>query len=307
MYSYKAYGIQFASELLLPELEQSDGTAQPDVTIKIGSVPAVSTALGIEASQNKEKIQCFSATPDTFLLWHKNTAAYRVQDGCRITIDPYMDSTAPDIRLILLGSVFCALLHQRKYLVLHGSSVVIQENGIILTGPSGIGKSTLAGFLQKKHALLTDDVCAVNIAKDGVPCIVPGFPSLKLWKDSAELLGSRTEGLEPVMKNREKFRIGIQNYHTADPVLLHSICVLSVQESDHITIEPVTGMAKLDVLIKNTYRYNYVAAQGLAPQHFKQCTAAASKINIFSIKRPKNGFMINELARAVETNIIEKE
>jgi hypothetical protein len=67
----------------------------------------------------------FQSSPDEFLYRLERTAAYYVKNSSEITIEPYMDVNAPDIRPFLLGSVFAALLYQRGYLVLHGASVVI--------------------------------------------------------------------------------------------------------------------------------------------------------------------------------------
>ncbi len=297
MHSYKAYGIQFSSELVLPELEESDG--QPDVIIKTGHVPQITEKHGAGN-------QYFKVSEKDFILWQKNVAGYYVKNGNEITIDPHMDINAPDIRLFLLGSVFCALLHQRGSLVLHGSSVVINGKGIILSGHSGIGKSTLAGFLQAQgYDLLTDDVSAITIDKNGIPYILSGFPSLKLWKDSAELMGSNVEALEPVMHNREKFRIEIQNFYHSVPVEFNELYVLNVHDVDNIDVKPVLGFTKLETLIKNTYRYRYVTEQGLTALHFKQCAGVAEHITMYQIYRPKNGFMIKELAESVKQNVMQ--
>jgi hypothetical protein len=80
---------------------------------------------------------------------------------------------------------------------LHGSAVVIEGAGVGLLAPSGHGKSTLAAaLLAAGAALLTDDVLAVDIGA-GAPCVLPSYPSMKLWPDALQRLfdGSTWEAL----------------------------------------------------------------------------------------------------------------
>ncbi|MEA4888963.1 MAG: hypothetical protein VB070_05830 [Clostridiaceae bacterium] len=299
MYGYRAYNLLFLSELEMPELEEAEGT--PDVTICLGSVP-------LQLRDCTVRTNFFQASPDEFLYKLEKTAAYYVKNGSEITIEPYMDVNAPDIRLFLLGSVFGVLLHQRGYLVLHGASVVIGGRGVLITGKSGIGKSTLAAALYKKgYAILTDDVCAVRIGADGTPYITPGFPSLKLWRDAAEKLETSTEGLEPVKRDMEKHRVSIRAGYCTDTVRLDEIYELNAYDGSNVKLEPVRNMAKLETLIRNTYRYRFVSAQDMRSQHFRQCAAAAGKIHVFTVLRPKDGYMLDKLADAVEGNVAGHE
>lgn len=191
MYNYKAYGLTFSSELILPELEQVKSA--PDVIIRIGLVPKTLKEVVC-------KSRFFQVNKNEFLFSIGDCAAYYVKDGKEITIEPYKNISNPDIRLFLLGSVFGALLQQRGFLVLHGATVIINGKGVLFTGKSGVGKSTLAGALHKKnYSILTDDVSAVKLGEDGTPYVFPGFPSLKLWQDAAQKLDTSITGLEPVI------------------------------------------------------------------------------------------------------------
>ena len=295
MYCYRAYNILFLSELEIPELEEAEGT--PDVTIRLGSVP-------LQLRNCTVRKKWLQASPHEFLFTVKAIAGYYIKNGTEITIDPYMDVSAPDIRLFLLGSVFGALLHQRGYLVLHGASVVIGGRGVLITGKSGVGKSTLTAALHKKgYAVLTDDVCAVRIEADGMPYAVPGFPNLKLWQDAAERLETSTSGLEPVMKDMEKYRIGIRTGYYTDSIRLNEVYELNTCNDSDVRIEAVSDIAKLETLIRNTYRYRFMEAQGMRSQHFQQCAATARNVDVFKVLRPKDGYMLDQLVDAVERNV----
>ncbi len=293
-YSYRAYGLIFSSELQIPELESAEGT--PDVEIRLGRVPDfLPEPLG--------KGLRFQATGEEFLLRLDGVAGFHVAGGREIRIEPFTDHDDPKIRLFLLGSVFCVLLQQWGYLALHGSAIEMRGKGILFTGRRGAGKSTLAAaFHDKGYRVLTDDVCAISLDGDGVPRIVPGFPGLKLWKDSAEKLGKSVDGLARVGRDMEKYRVGAGVRYRGEPAPLSDVYVLESHDAPTIEITGLDSFAKLDALIRNTYRYRFVSGQGMKTIHFRQCAAVAEKVNVFKVLRPKEGFRLAELVAAVEQN-----
>jgi hypothetical protein len=160
---------------------------------------------------------------------------------------------------------------------------------------------------KKGYEILTDDVCAVRIGAGGTSCITPGFPSLKMRQDAAERLETSTDGLEPVKRDMEKYRVGIRAGYCADAVRHDQRYELSTYDGSSVKLEPVKNMAKLETLIRNTYRCSFVNAQGMKSQHFRQCAAVAGKIDVFTVLRPKDGYMLDKLANAVEGNVVGYE
>jgi len=293
-YCYRAYGLVFSSELHIPELESWDGLSEIDICL--GKVPeALTKPLG--------KGLRFQATRDEFLLRLEGVAGFYVANGNTITIESYTVPDDPEVRLFLLGSVFCALLQQRGYLALHGSAVEVEGRGLLFTGKRGAGKSTLAAaFHDKGYRVLTDDVCAISLDGDGAPRIVPGFPGLKLWKDSAEKLGKSVDGLARVGRDMEKYRVGAGVRYRGESALLSGVYMLESHDAPTIEITRLDNFAKLTALIRSTYRYRFVSGQGMKTIHFRQCAAAAEKVNVFKVLRPKEGFRLAELVAAVEQN-----
>ena len=102
------------------------------------------------------------------------------------------------MRLFLLGTSFGALLMQRGILPLHGSAMVVNGRGVVFTGMSGAGKSSLlAAFRKKGYPFLTDDVVAVTVDTAGTAWIHPSYPQQKLWRDSTKAVGVDTDSLTP--------------------------------------------------------------------------------------------------------------
>lgn len=291
-YIYKAYDLIFSSEIKIPELQRSGGN--PDVEIRLGSVPEA-------LEQPKDSGAAFQASDKEFLLKIKDVAAFYIKDGNSIVIQPFEGSSELDVRIFLLGSVFGALLQQRGYLVLHGAALQVNGQGVLLTGRAGIGKSTLASaFHQKGYSVLTDDVCAVIMGDDGTPYIVPGFPSLKLWKDAAERMGRNVEGLIPVRKSMDKFRVDIDAQFCQDHIPLHRVYVLLNTESEKLELKELAGINKLKALIKNSYRYKYLHGQGMRELHFRQCAAVSNQVSVFCIFRNKAIASPEEIADLIE-------
>jgi len=55
-----------------------------------------------------------------------------------------------------MGSAMGALLRQRNILPFHGSYVEVDGEGVIFVGPSGIGKSAIAGGFHKRGFALLE-------------------------------------------------------------------------------------------------------------------------------------------------------
>ncbi|MDD3230679.1 MAG: hypothetical protein PHE09_15885 [Oscillospiraceae bacterium] len=291
---YKAYGLLFSSEILLPELQISEG--HPEVSIRLGTVPDVLP--DSSATENQ-------ASRQEFLLHVNNVASYYIANGNKIIIEPKGDYDEAGIRLFLLGSAFCALLQQKGYLVLHGSAVQIGGRGVLFTGTSGVGKSTLAAaFCKKGYRILTDDVCAIRIDKTGVPSVIPGFPSVKLWKDTVEWFGKDIRELERVKRDIEKFRVGADKNFFDSIVPLNEIYILNAADIQNIDIKEIKGLHRLEAIIENTYRYHFLQVQGVKSLHFQQCAAVADKASVFAIMRPRSGFLLDELVSTIEGNVV---
>ena len=99
------------SELALPELLAAPPDGQPEVTIRLGRLPAGGPGL--------------QATDHGMLLTVDGIAQYAIADGADITIDREPGVPDANVRLYLLGSAMGVLLHQRGLLPLHANAVEI--------------------------------------------------------------------------------------------------------------------------------------------------------------------------------------
>ena len=179
-YGYRAYGLSIRSDLPLPELDP-DAAEQPDLTIRLGKaglpLPQASSDTVYEFGEDRQ-----------YVAW-PGVAAFLIRGTSTIDIEPAPGVSEPLLNLPLLGPIMALLLHLRGLLVLHASAVDLGGRGAVFLGNKGAGKSTtVAAFIARGHRLLADDVLAVDFPAAAEPCIVPGFPQLKLVNDAASRL-----------------------------------------------------------------------------------------------------------------------
>jgi len=153
-YKYQAFGLVFESEFLLLNLLSSEKKA--DIEILLEKTPQ-----NIKTPERKGVL--FEASQNELLLKVNNIANYYVKDGKKIIIEKHNSSSNKEVELFLMGPVLGALFHQRGILPIHGSAIKINNFCIIISGVSGVGKSTLAAaFLKKKYKILADDISIIN-------------------------------------------------------------------------------------------------------------------------------------------------
>lgn len=301
MHLYHAFNLSIQSQLELPELllakPQLEAIYQPDVFIQWGNV----CPSGLEHPLFKSV--SFQANKESLWLNIPNVARYLINNGNRITIEPYAQSDEDSIRVFLLGSCMGSLLMQRNLFLLHANAIKVGEYCISFSGPSGVGKSTLAAaFIQRGHAILTDDICAINQLAE----VLPGFPQVKLWDDASRQMNIETESLRKIRPNLEKFSVPVCEKFYQYPLPLKMVYFLHVHDKDSIDLINLNGSQKFNHLINNTYRILYLKGLGKDRAHFKQCGAIASRVDVAHIFRPNHGFQLNELMAVIQADLHQR-
>ncbi len=81
---------------------------------------------------------------------------------------------------LLLGPALMLALSSRGIFGLHASAILCGSGAVLLLGPSGSGKSSMARYAKTEGSLrLTDDVSPVVLTDSGAR-VLPRFPQLKL-------------------------------------------------------------------------------------------------------------------------------
>jgi hypothetical protein len=291
--TYWAYGLSIHADLVCPELPPLPHPAgDPDVTIRV--LDREATAL-CPLPDRRYEVQ-----PGHFQLDVPGVARYSVEDGKRILIEPLPDSTPEKIRLFLLGSTMGALLYQRGLYPLHGSAVETPWGAMIFVGVQGAGKSTLAAeFHRQGYRLLSDDVCAVERATDGLR-ILPALAQIRLRADAYQRLGTPEGSRFDV----DKYVVPMGERYCPDPVPLRAIHVLSDQQAlaDHVvpSFEPLRGLSKVQCLLENLYRPFYLKGQRTQSEVSRMAGIIAQHASVVRVSRRRDTTLPQDLVRFLE-------
>jgi hypothetical protein len=289
-YYYKVYGLNIGSELELPELSPVQNI-KVDVTIGFGKVPE-------HLPEVRGSGVLFEAAFNDFLFKFEGIGRYRVQDGSRIIIQPEREALPAEIRLVLLGSSIGALLHQRGMLAIHGSAITDGKQTTILSGPSGVGKSTLAaGLLELGYSVIADDISVIGQNEKQHFIVESGIPHLKLWKDVLAHL-NKTDDFSKVRPQLEKYRIPIPVLEEETPSL-SKIVILSPSNSTDFSYSEILGRDKFHLLRNTTYRLQFIDKMNKTEVHFRNLSQVVNSVQMFHANRPHDPLNILEFAKYI--------
>lgn len=298
-YIYKVYGLIIKSEILIKELPGicERKVIESDVEITSGIVPK---EIG-EAMVNNE---FYKLSKNEFYMYIKGVAHYYVAYGSRIIVEPEGESNIENIKLFLLGTCLGMLLMQRNTVAIHGGTVVVDGEGIIVTGHTGAGKSTLVSAFRKEgHAFLADDVSALGIDIDKNIIIHPTYPQQKLCKDAMDKLGYDTDNFLQIDSYRNKYSIPLETNFVNFPVCLKAIYEVNIGQGDKIELEEILGLEKMWLILRNIYRIEVFNEMGLEAEYFKQCIEIAKNVPVYKIKRPKDRFTVKEQMNLIKESL----
>jgi hypothetical protein len=203
-----------------------------------------------------------------------------------MVVDP--KATNANIELYLNGSVYGAILHQRKIMPMHGSCFVFNNKGIMLCGESGAGKSSLtASFVLDRNEFLTDDVTPI-LFSNGKPLIWTMSDRIKLWEDSLIQLNENKEKLVRIDPETEKFYYPLKSYKDSTFILNH-IFLIEIHDKSDILFQEIKGAEKVTALRNEIYRLEYL--QGMRENevfYFNNLVKISKTIKITKLLRPKD-------------------
>lgn len=285
---YQLFGFNIASEILCPELVPASSVDHPGIFFILDDLPE---SLGESARAYPQTFNKLQFAPGLFQFEVPDVARYRIEGGNVIRISPFGGSRESEIRPYLLGTAMGALLLQRRLLPLHVCAVALNGRTHAFCGPSGAGKSTLALALYRHGIpLLCDDVGLAVPNPDGEVMFYPGFPRIKLWRDTLGHFNIDETMLARDIIREEKFHmeIGPSSFY-ANPMPLGGLYALEKASPDTPPrLERLNRVNAISLLIEHTYRTELVRGIGYPGAHLQQCVAVAKSVPAFKYHRPWN-------------------
>lgn len=190
-------------------------------------------------------------------------------------------------RLFVLSEALGLMLLQKGLFLLHGSAVKVKDQALVFLGRPGAGKSTtLAAFAQQNHPILSDDLTAIGFNATGQPCVLPGFPQVKIWENSVDNLGFDKKSLQPAFEGHNKFLYQQPlSLFPTEPVVLKKVIILQRPYSAKIGTVKFTESP-----LEFTQHFplpSHLLRGDWLKKYFQNSLSIASKVAIEKVARPK--------------------
>jgi hypothetical protein len=289
-YTYRAYSLNILSQLPVTGFEPAP-VETADVCIREGQVPET-----LNNIINKGVL--YQSNDHEFLLKVEKVAAYFVRDGSEIIVQQLGHASEGEISAFLAGTSFGALLHQRRLLPLHASTVIFKDKCLVFAGISGAGKSTLAAaFVKAGGLLVADDISVINFSGEK-PAVCPAFPTIKIWEDSLKHLGISSAGLEPVRGELKKYYLPVSKFSRVYSAI-NRIFIVQSHNLDTLVMKDLQGVDKFRVLKKHTYLFREIPKTGLEQNHFVLVNQLAVQVPVTLLTRPNGEFDTDKLVQTI--------
>jgi hypothetical protein len=248
-------------------------------------------------------------------LYESLVGSFRISRGKEIVVDPRVGAEEALVQVLLLGTAFALLLHQRGYLVLRASAVVMDGQAVLLIGGSGTGKSAVAAALCARGArLLADDVVAVDCRRQGPPAVLPGFPLFRLLPSASPDAGEMDAppapwALEPGVPHEQ---LNAPHAHPQD-LTVHAVttpaplarcyCLARGHVTQLTELRPPEAFIQL---IGSSYTARFgpqLLDRGAAVTLLEQCFRLVQHVPVHQLQRPMHRLSVSATARQLEQHL----
>jgi hypothetical protein len=293
-YSYVAYGARIGSFMPLPPLVAAENTAEPDVIVRRGSIPATP----FETSGSE--FQCL-VVDDEIWIHCGGVGTFRIRGGREIDVDPAPQAQEFTLRSYIVKAALAAILRQQDKLILHASAVAIDGRAAAFIGSSGMGKSTTTAALHARgHPVLADDLVAVDVQHRHGPHVLPGAPHLALLPESARAIGDDPDRLPRIAPRSPKHARDAGRGFAHLPVKLGRIYVLA--DGERNAVAPIARDDALGALVVHTFGRRVFQPTPNAG-HFLQCATLVRSVTITRLERVRDLDQLAQLVTLVEDDI----
>lgn len=293
------YNQKVKSDLFLPEAVSIKPVESVDIEIELGEPPkwVLEKAYSGQVDYIAEKVMWF---------YLKGLVLYYVENGNHIVIYRESDRISElALRSYLTGSAMSLAIMQKNYIPLHGGTVEWKGLGVIISGVSGSGKSTVTmEMFHQGFRFVADDLSVLQLV-EGRAYVFPGFPQQKLCRDVVERRGFNQEELIYIDESRDKFARILKDGYVTD--ILPVACMIELKASkevDRVVCESVSGGNRFYQLIRNIYRGEVYQRLGNSPERFQMFVNAAAAIPMFRITRPRHGDFVHDIVYCIREQIL---
>jgi hypothetical protein len=211
--------------------------------------------------------------------------------------------TLEDTATYLLGPVFGLVLRLRGIVCLHASSIQVGDKCMAIVGHAGAGKSTTAAaFAKAGFPILSDDVLPLW-ERDRTFLVQAGYPRVRLWPKSVEILYGTEDALPCLTPNWDKRYLDLtqEGYQfQQQPLPLGAIYILGSRSSDAAApfIESLPAPASIIKLIANTYS-NGLLDKGMRAKEFDLLSRLVAKVPVRQVTPHADAIYLPKLCEVI--------
>lgn len=231
--------------------------------------------------------------------------------GTRVWANLGPGATLTDVSTLFIGPVLGCLLRFRGTVGLHASVVNWHGRAIVLVGPSGVGKSTIAaGLIELGCRPWADDLAVLDTSSE-IFRVPSGYSRLRLYDHAAEQLYGNRGDLAPLWSGDVGRRTkGYREFaNDADMPSQESIPLAGIYllepsaHVDHAIIIPLSPAKALPRLIQQTVCRWVLDQQGIAAE-FHTLSRLVTTTPVRQIERPENLATLMDTCQIILANAL---
>lgn len=227
------------------------------------------------------RFEGFEMSEDSFIFVTPRGVGFHYRRGCGLVAHLPAESERSEFDLYLWGTVFGAVAWLNGLVPLHASAVTAGRSVVAFTADSGGGKSTLAAALTR-HGFdhVCDDTLVVAMEEDRLVGL-PDAKPLKLWEDALALAGAESEAPIDFVPGK--------HYARTDRKALDALPftdLVFLERGEEVTLEPVLGARKLQMVPDALYRAVIHVARDRQDLHAQFMIRAATRVRFWILRRP---------------------
>jgi hypothetical protein len=284
MYFYKAFGLNIASEIELPELCEWEPGGNFDLTIKRGEIVLPKLK---KTGINRRGVRALFGIDKAgdFILHWDGIADFKTVGSDTLIVQSLTDD-ADLLSLFTVSEAFGLILFKKGLFLLHASAVRVGDRAWCFMGKPGAGKSTTAAaFLKAGCTMLCDDLTAITFDESGKAYIVPAYPQLKIWKRTVDGLQYDMELLAPVSEGINKFSFQPKHNFDHTPIRLEKLFVIHSARNQPALTTLAASTVPIHML-KNFPLPTQLLEGEAVKQHFVQSFKCFASAEIIKKRRP---------------------
>lgn len=300
-YRYRAFGLDIASDMELPELVAAHGT-NTDLEIRLVNTHRTFPSTDSEGEFWFGDEECF--------LFYPQIGAFRIILPNKIEVELVPGVDPGLVCFPLLGPVIAMLLQARGAFLLHGSALSVDGEVVCFLGDKGAGKSTTAGaFLRAGHLLLTDDIVAIEGLEEGEGRILPAFPQVKLSREASTTLALcdlHERPKVPIVLGKERFLL---DRDLAQEGLAPKTFFL-LRRGEQLGLHWLNPKERMKAFLRFSYGTRF-GMRGITPataaRHAQQCPTLATSARAAILTVPHDLSRLGEVVAFVENAIGQRD